>query len=206
MTRLNLAQTCLLDVSGELGAKAKAQLAEHVEKYPAALLEYELIRGQFDLLRSLPKPELSDEQKREMASAIKQGVHRKLREREEATLREKRARLIYRCMAGVSSLAACVVVGVAVWMVQEHQHAQELAAHERVAEATRASEALRMYFDSDTPNYTDFAYDMVDSQISRAEDLQEQVVTDHSRGAAKLLEDLDVVLDQAPLTEEPGTI
>ena len=40
MTRLNLPQTCLLDVSGELGKKAKAQLEEHVARYPAALLEH----------------------------------------------------------------------------------------------------------------------------------------------------------------------
>ena len=77
MTRLNLAQTCLLDVSGELGAKAKAQLHEHVAKYPAALVEYELARVKFDLLGYRPKPDFSDELKRLIAAQNERGVHLK---------------------------------------------------------------------------------------------------------------------------------
>jgi hypothetical protein len=110
MTRLNLTETCLLEVSGELGESARGQLREHIATIPAAKLEFEVIKGQFELLQSLPKPVLSESQKREIASSIKQGIHRKLRQIEHQEQARNRWKLIYRAMAGVSAIAACGVI------------------------------------------------------------------------------------------------
>ena len=141
MTRLNLTETCLLEVSGELGETAKAQLREHIATIPAAKLEYELIKGQFELLQSIPKPTLTDIQKREIASHIKQGNHRKLRQVEQQEQARNRWKLIYRAMAGVSAIAACGVIVVTILTVNQNVSEQRTAA--RIQAIERAIESMR---------------------------------------------------------------
>jgi len=124
MTRLNLTETCLLEVSGELGEKARLQLREHVATFPAAKLEYEVIKGQFEMLTSIPKPVLTDEQRRAIASGIKQGIHKKLRANERAEQARNRWKLVYKAMAGVSAIAACAVIAVTIYTVQQNMEDQ----------------------------------------------------------------------------------
>lgn len=188
MTRLNLAQTCLLHVSGELGTKAKAQLEEHVEQFPAALVEFELVKGQYAMLRSLPQPHMSSEQRRQIASAIKQGVHRKLRQQENARAAKKRWKLIYRAMAGVTGIAASLVIAAGMWMVQQHQDSQ------REATLARAEQQVLDYLDTDSENRTDYAYSEVASQIQSLE--SEQLLASEGLSNAttvQLLDALDMV-------------
>lgn len=123
MARLKLSEACLLEASGELGAKASAKLREKINKYPAALLEYEITRGNLELLRSLPKVQLTPEEQEQIASKIKVGVQQKLWQQQHAQQAKKRWQVVYRVLAGVSAAAACLVIGFGAIMIYQ-QHAQ----------------------------------------------------------------------------------
>lgn len=187
MTRLNLAQTCLLDVSGELGAKAKAQLREHVAKYPAALVEHELVRVQFELLRSMPKPEFSEGRKRLIAAQIKRGVHLKLRENETKKSAGRRWKIVYHALAGASALAACLVIYASVrLMVRQVEEDRRQA-------IAKAEQSMRDYLDTDAANMTDFAFDNVANEIRSAGDKYGALATSEvaRRAMQKLADDLN---------------
>lgn len=189
MTRLNLTQTCLLDASGELGKSARAQLQRHVEKYPAAMVEYHLIQGRFELLRTLPKVELSEARKRFLAGQIKQGIHKKLRETESRKNSAKRWKMIYHGLAGASALAACLVIYASIsYFVNQI----EFERHEAIA---KAAQSMRNYLDADSSNLTDFAFSNMEDQLQSAEHGQEALVTSDVSGSAmqKLADDLDAV-------------
>jgi hypothetical protein len=187
MTRLNLAQTCLLDVSGELGAKAKAQLQEHVAKYPAALVEHELTRVQFDLLRSMPKPEFSEERKRLIAAQIKRGIHLKLREKELKIAAGKRWKIVYHALAGASALAACLVIYASVQLMVKQVE------EDRRQAIAKAEQSMRDYLDTDAANMTDFAFDNVASEIKTASEKYGALATSEVSHQAmqKLADDLN---------------
>jgi hypothetical protein len=108
--KLTLTEACLLEASGELGGKAHAHLQEHIAKYPAALLEYEIARGNLSLLKTLPKVELSEDQKRIIGNNIKAGVQKKLWAKRHEEQANQRWKHIYRALAVASAVAAAVVV------------------------------------------------------------------------------------------------
>lgn len=166
MSKFNLPQTCLLDVSGELGEKAQAQLHQHVEQFPAALLEYQVVKGQFDLLRSIPKVELAEERKLFLAAQIKQGIHRKLTERESRRNANRRWKMIYHALAGASGLAACLVV---YFSISYFKTQIEQERHTALVKAELAEQAMRNYLESDNSNMTDFAFNDMADQINLAE-------------------------------------
>lgn len=149
MKHLNLTHTCLMDVSGELSTKAAAQLHEHTAKFPAALLEYELVRGQFELLKSLPKEELPDEAKRRIADGIKRGIHRELTRRHRERISAMRWRWAYRAMAGVTGIAACLVIAATVYLVNQDAQRRE---RESIA---KAAESLSDYLATDSNSQTE---------------------------------------------------
>ncbi len=128
--KLSLSQTCLLDVSGELGAGAKEHLQQHVQKYPAAHLEYELAPGRYTLLRSLPgKTDQLDQFTREnIADGIKKGIHQVLDDQRRRQRQAGLARLFYGFMAVASGVAAALVVAAGVYIVHERQiaHRQQI--------------------------------------------------------------------------------
>ena len=130
---LSLSQTCLLDVSGELGPKGREHLQNHVATYPAAHLEYELVRGRFELLESLPKfvDQLDQVSKARIAATIKQGIHRSLDEQRKSQRQAKLARVFYGFMAAASGVAAALVVAAGVYIVHERQ----LAHRQRILDA-----------------------------------------------------------------------
>lgn len=203
MSKLNLSQTCLLDISGELGEKARVQLHEHVKEYPAALLEYQVVKGQYDLLRSIPKVELSEERKRFLAAQIKQGIHRKLTERENRKNANRRWKMIYHGLAGASALAACLVVYFSInyfktQMDQERHLALVKAEQERhsaLVKAELAEQAMRNYLESDNSNMTDFVFNDMADQINLAEARHNTANDDSDLPEATLLR-LTTDLDQ----------
>ena len=130
---LSLSQTCLLDVSGELGPKGREHLQNHVATYPAAHLEYELVRGRFELLESLPKfvDQLDQVSKARIAAKIKKGIHQTLDAQRKARRQAKLARVFYGFMAAASGVAAALVVAAGVYIVHERQ----LAHRQRIVDA-----------------------------------------------------------------------
>ena len=119
MTRLTLSEACLMEASGELGAKAHAKLQAHIEKFPAALLEFEIARGNLELLRTLPKVQLTQDEKRQIGSNIKVGIQQKLWRAQQADKVARRWKFAYRALAGVSGVAACLVIGAGVLWVKD---------------------------------------------------------------------------------------
>ena len=130
---LTLSQTCLLDISGELGAKGQEHLEHHVTTYPAANLEYKLIRSRFALLRSLPTLEQQMDQvaRARIAAGIKQGIHLALDRQRKAHRQARLARIFYGFMAAASGVAAALVVAAGVYIVHERQ----LAHRQRIVDA-----------------------------------------------------------------------
>ncbi len=118
--KLTLTEACLMDASGELGANAKAKLAEHVQQFPKALLEYEIARGNMALLNSLPKSAMTDVGAKKMSNAIKAGIQKKLVEQKREEQARRRWKLIHRAVAGVSAVAAGLVIAMSInYLVSE---------------------------------------------------------------------------------------
>ena len=136
MTRLTLSETCMLEASGELGESTRQRLMAHLEKHPEARQHLEQIKGQLELLRSMPKLELSDEMRKQLASSIKQGVQKKLRMMEREELARRRWKLIYRSLAGVSAAAAAVIVVAGLFVI--NQSIAQRREQERIAAVSRA--------------------------------------------------------------------
>lgn len=132
MTRLTLSDACLMEASGELGAKAHEKLQSHIEKFPAALLEFEIARGNLELLRTLPKVELSKDERRQISSNIKVGIQQKLWREKHAQMVAHRWKLAYRVLAGVSGVAACLVIGAGVMWVQEQNELRAVRTAEQL--------------------------------------------------------------------------
>jgi len=200
MKRLNLAQTCLLDASGELGEKSRAQLQSHLEKYPAALVESQLIRRQYELLRSHPTLEMSESRKHFLAGQIKQGIHKKLRQKEATENASKRWKIIYHALAGASALAACLVIYASIsyfFNQVELEHKQTIA---------KAAQSMRDYIDVNSSNLTDFAFSNVEDQLRSAENGQEALANSDVPGAAmqKLADDLDTIDFDSDFESDPN--
>jgi hypothetical protein len=180
MSRLSLSETCLLDVSGELGRKAKVQLQEHVAKYPAALLEYELTRSQFELLRSMPKVELDEVSRQRIGEAIKRGIHEKLRQRERDARARKLRKIMYHAMAGVSGIAAVLVIAFSIKMTRAEAERREVAL---------AASHINEYLSTDSTNQTDADLNDVAMQVSALENTQVSLATPES-GSLQAVSDL----------------
>jgi anti-sigma factor RsiW len=110
MTRMNLSEVMLLEASGELSSGTRAKLQAHMAKHPETRAQFEQIKHELQLLRSMPRLELTEETRRQMASSIKQGVQKRLRQIEWEEKAGKRWKLIYRALAGVSAAAAAIVI------------------------------------------------------------------------------------------------
>jgi hypothetical protein len=171
MSRHSLSETCLLDVSGELGKKAQAQLHQHVAQYPAALLEYELTRSQFNLLRSLPPVQLDDAARQRISQSIKTGIHEKLRQRERDLKVRKLRRLFYHAMAGVSGIAAILVIAFSIRWTRAEAERREVAL---------ATSHINDYLSTDSTNQTDDDLDHVAMQISDLENTQVSLASPES--------------------------
>jgi hypothetical protein len=146
--KLTLTEACLMDASGELGANAKAKLHEHVQQFPAALLEYEIARGNMALLKSLPKPTMTDADKKKMANVIKAGIQKRLLEQKREEQAKRRWKLIHKAVAGVSAVAAGLVIAMSVNYLMNENTRQ----HNAVA---RVEQVLNTYYSADAAAETE---------------------------------------------------
>ena len=151
--KLTLTEACLMEASGELGGKARARLLEHVQKYPAALLEYEIARGNLALLKMLPKVEISDDEKLALASNIKVGVQRKIWARRHEEQAQQRWKRVYKALAWSSAAAAAVVIAASITFVQVQENQQRVAIAR--AQLNRTEQVLDSYMAADQPSGID---------------------------------------------------
>ncbi len=120
MKRLSLSQACLLHAAGELGAESSRRLVEHIETYPAAMLEYDQTVANLASLKALPalEEEFRPLQLEQMRRQIHNGVIAKQRQERRKEIKRKLRPIFYRGMSLVSGVAAALVVMAGVHMVQ----------------------------------------------------------------------------------------
>jgi hypothetical protein len=151
MTRLNLIDASLLDVSGELGPTARKRLHAHLAKKPAARAKYNAIKTQFARLSAVPRPDLSQAHQHRIAANIKSAIHQRLASdaREKQALR--RAKLVHYALAGLSAAAAAVVIVAGISMMNtaaETRRAAESVAHlNRVIDRLAATDSREASYD-----------------------------------------------------------
>ncbi len=144
MTRLNLIDASLLDASGELGPHARQQLHAYLARKPRARATYRRIHTQFSRLSALPRTELSDAQITRIGDSLKAAIHGKLalQAREKQAIR--RAKLVHYALAGVSGLAAAVVIFAGVTMINasaaDHHAADSLVRLNRTIDRLAAND------------------------------------------------------------------
>jgi hypothetical protein len=169
MTRLNLNDASLLDISGELGPAARAQLHSHLAKKPAARARYNAIAAQYGRLSSLPKPALDPEEAHRIAGDIKAAIHERLDRQARVHQAQRHARFIHYALAGLSAAAAVAVV-IAGLTIMESANQQKRST-EQIAHLQRVIDRLASYDrDASGPGGT-AAYEQaladVDSSIRR---------------------------------------
>jgi hypothetical protein len=122
-----LSQACLLDVSGELGAEASELLREHVETYPAGMLEYDQALSTFKQLNSLPPLESQMDQvsRERLKQQVKRAVHRAVGQQQKTARLRTMRRWFYRSMSIASGVAAAMVVMAGVYIVRQHIQAHQ---------------------------------------------------------------------------------
>jgi hypothetical protein len=176
--KLTLTEACMMDASGELGAAAKARLLEHVQQFPKALLEYEIARGNMALLNALPKPEMSDEEKKKMANAIKAGIQKKILDKKREEQAKRRMKLIYRAVAGISAVAAGLVIAMSINYLVGQDQKQRMA-------VARAEQVLNTYFAEDTKSSFEGALDQARKDL---DELQNNTIAVHQPFAPSAFE------------------
>lgn len=139
MTRLTLSEACLMEASGELGAKAHAKLQAHIDKYPAALLEFEIARGNLEMLRTLPKVQLTQDESRQIGSNIKVGIQQKLWQAQHARKSAYRWKIAYRTLAGITGVAAAMVITAGVLWVEKQNNLRALRNAEQLVDGYLAT-------------------------------------------------------------------
>lgn len=201
MSRLNLSQHCLLDVSGELGDKARDKLQDQVATYPAAMLEYEVIRGQFELLRSIPEfhDTLTSRQTRQIGENIKAGIQHALAEQRRAVVAARRRRIMYRVLSVVSGVAACLVIAAGFMTVRREMQVRQ-------ARLRDAELSLREMAHSDLSDPATQRYRRIARAINRLEHASNTSLASRggSRSMMRLLDALDRVRQQT--TKVPGAM
>ncbi|MGC9258612.1 MAG: hypothetical protein ACP5I8_00845 [Phycisphaerae bacterium] len=127
MKQLKLSQACLLDVSEELGSEARAILREHVETYPAAMLEYDQALAHFKVLQTLPPiaSQIDQVTMERMRQQVQQAVHDAVVQQRRAVRWRAARRVYYRIMSVAAGVAAALVVMVGVYIVRQYIQAQQ---------------------------------------------------------------------------------
>jgi len=143
MTKLNLTECCMLEVSGELGDDASTRLHRYLSMHPRAQHEYDMIKSQFDAVRSLPHVELSAADRSTVASRIKGAVRAKLVAHERAQVAQRRWKIASYLMRVSATAAAAVIVLCALFAIQ--QSVLQKKQMERMARIDKAVETLGAY-------------------------------------------------------------
>ena len=146
MTKLNLTECCMLDVSGELGDDASARLHRYLSMHPRAQREYDALKAQFDKVRSIPHVELSAAQRVAVSSKLKGAVRAKLLAHERAQASQRRWKIASYLVRVTSVAAAAILVVGAIVAIE--QSAKQRKQYERMARIDRATETLAAYTDT----------------------------------------------------------
>jgi hypothetical protein len=205
MTRLNLIDTSLLEASGELDPAARQRLMDYFERHPGAQAQFQTLKAEMELLRSLPRPRLTEEQKALYSGNIKQGIHRKLRAQEREEQSARRRRLIYTALAGISGIAAAIVIVVGVLMM--HDAAMVKSQVARADRIRNAVDVLTPY--EQEPNQVDDTLNDVAASIHQLQSESPTVAGIQDTDMSNLLDALATVpsntdSDNAP--PEPGSL
>jgi hypothetical protein len=187
MKQFKLWQKCLLEVSGELNRSAREKLRDQVDTYPDARIEYEVIRGRYKLLRSLPKPEdqLDPVSLARLEQSFKQSVHKALDAKDKQRQRDRLIGSGYRLLLVASGMAAglLLVAGLS-FMHMESQNQQQGIVDAENTFTELAESKLPMQSD---PDLSDLA--------SRIASLQKSPSVESQIGNAQFMTLLDA-LDQ----------
>lgn len=126
MSKLNLKEASLLDVSGELGSPARGQLMAHISTDSNAQEKYQRTCDNFALLQTLPIPEPSAAQRQFIPARIKLAIHRALGQFDKpaAPTATARPRTRFRYAAASLALAACMVVAISLSHAQRAHDAR----------------------------------------------------------------------------------
>ncbi len=200
MTRLKLNETCLLEASGELDAGARQRLLEYFEKHPSARGHYEQIKSELDLLRSLPKVELTDAQKAQYLAGIKGGIHHNLADRQREEIAARRRKLIYRSLATISAAAAAVVIVAGILTLDrsiEESHRQQ-----KIAQINETVDHFSVY--QDQPNSYDDTLRNVANSIQELQSQNPSVAGVHDTDMSNLLDALSNVPQAA--SDKPASV
>lgn len=146
MKRLSLSQACLLHAAGELGVESSQRLMEHIETYPAAMLEYDQTVTNLASLEVLPtlEEEFLPLQLKQVQRQITNGVITKQRQERRREIKRKLRPIFYRGMSLVSGVAAALVVMAGVHMVQ-------MRAAARAQRLQDAATSFREFAQTDLP-------------------------------------------------------
>jgi anti-sigma factor RsiW len=172
MTKLNLIECCMLDVSGELGDDASTRLHRYLSMHPRAQHEDEAIKSQYDKVRSIPHVELSAAARVAVSSKIKGAVRAKLVAHDRAQASQRRWKIASYLMRITSVAAAGVlVIGAAIAI---EQSAKQRTQYERMARIDRATETLAAY--TDTTNQDEQQISNLQDSVARLQ--SESATTD----------------------------
>ena len=174
MTKLNLTECCMLDVSGELGDDASARLHRYLSMHPRAQHEYDAIKAQFDQVRSIPHVELSAAARVAVSSKIKGAVRAKLLAHDRAQVSKRRWKIATYVMR-ITSVAAAGVLVVGAAMALE-QSAKQRTQYERMARIDRATETLAAY--TDTTNQDEQQISNLQDSVARLQSESASTVAD----------------------------
>ncbi|MCL2641453.1 MAG: hypothetical protein FWD53_11445 [Phycisphaerales bacterium] len=116
---MKLSEACLLDASGELSPATQKRLYAHIAKHPAARRQFEQIQRDMAMLRSIPTMQLAEPARQKVAANIKTGIRTQWRELERDELSNRRWKLFYSSLAGMSAVAAALLLVAGVWFLME---------------------------------------------------------------------------------------
>ena len=188
MIRLNFREACLLDASGELGPAARREFLEYIRQNPAACLEYEEIRREFELLRGLPltgQGEVSPRQRRKIPAQLKAVIERHMREKRAI----RRTKLIRYAWMSVASAAAAIAIVIGAGLPQL-LHAR---ARERDQVARIQADIDRMAVRGDQPTTYDQAVTDVEASIRQLETESPSLAEVNDRSMGNLLSTLATI-------------
>ncbi len=170
MTKPNLWKASLLDASGELNKKAKAQLLDYLARHPEATAVHDAVHQDFEQLRMLPPVKMTELESRTFVGRIKVSIHKKLHELQAPARTRQRWKMIYHTVAGAAAMAACVIITLSAYYM--HSRAER----SRAAAVAQATSQLQDYLDAGHENVTDYVIDDVATEIQTISDKQHQLI------------------------------
>ncbi len=170
MTKPNLWKASMLDASGELNKKAKAQLLAYLARHPESQAAHDAIHHDFEQLRMLPPVKMTEFESQSLVGRIKESIHKKLNELQAPQRTGNRWKMIYHTFAGAAAMAACVIIALSVY------YAHTRAEMNRAAAVAKAEGQMRDFLDTGSQNLTDYVYDDVATEIQTISDKQHQLI------------------------------